>query len=129
MLAIARLIALLIVAQGVLGLLAPEFFFRLVQAFQVPPVLYVAALVRVAFGGVLLLVSSTSRVPFGLRLLGGIMLVGGLLTPFFGASFARVILGSWSEGGAPIIRAWAGASLLIGIFIAYATSPIRRPAA
>jgi hypothetical protein len=129
MLAIARLIALLIVAQGVLGLLFPELFFRLVQAFQVPPVLYVAALVRVAFGVVLLLVASTSRVPLGLSLLGGIVLIGGLLTPFFGASFAHVILGSWSEGGAPIIRAWAGASLLIGIFIAYATSPFRHPAA
>ena len=129
MLSIARFIGILIVAQGVLGLSSPDLFFRLVQAFQVPPVLYGAAAVRVAFGVILLQVASHSRMPIGLRLLGGVMVIGGLLTPFLGTSFASVVLGWWSEGGAPVIRAWAGASLFIGLFIAYATSITRRPAA
>jgi hypothetical protein len=82
MLTAARLIGLLIVAQGILGLAYPDLFFRLVQAFQVPPVIYLAAVVRVVFGVVLFLVAGAARASIGLRILGGLIAVWGALSPF-----------------------------------------------
>jgi hypothetical protein len=118
----ALVIGVIIVLQGLAGLLAPDAFASLVRQIQEPPVLYVAALVRVAFGVVLVVAATGSRAPNGLRALGALMTAGGLLTPFFGVEFARVVLGWWSEGGTTVVRGWAGAALAIGAFIIYATT-------
>ena len=115
-------IGVVIVLQGLVGLVVPNAFANLVRWIQEPPVIYLAAVVRVAFGVVLIAVAGMSRAPLALRILGGAITIGGLLTPFFGVEFARVILGWWSEGGATVIRGWAAGALAIGIFILYATT-------
>ncbi len=122
----ALFIGILIVAQGVMGLVVPDLFVGLVRAFQEPPVIYAAAVVRFLFGIVLFLAAPASRLPMALRGLGGLIALGGLLTPLIGVPFARIVLGWWSEGGAPIVRAWAGAALCLGAFIVFATAPPRR---
>jgi hypothetical protein len=114
----ALVIGLLIVAQGIVGLVAPEFFLRLVQLIQTPPTIYFAAVVRVAFGIVLVLAAPSSRAPIALRILGGLIAVGGLITPFWGVRLADVILGWWSQGPG-ILRAWATGALALGLFIVY----------
>ena len=124
----AFLIGLLIVAQGILGLAAPELFAALIRTIQAPPLIYLAAVVRVLFGAVLYRAAPTSRTPWGLRIVGALIVIGGLLTPFIGVQFAHLILGWWSEGGAAVVRAWASAALGIGAFIMYANAPIRRAA-
>ena len=121
-------IGLLIVAQGILGLFAPDLFVGLVRAFQTPPVIYVAAVIRFVFGVVLFRVAPLSRAPTALRGLGALIAIGGLLTPFIGIPFARIVLGWWSDGGPAIVRVWAAAALLLGAFIVYATLPVRRAA-
>lgn len=124
----AFLIGLLIVAQGILGIAAPEVFAALIRTIQAPLVIYVAAAIRVLFGAVLYLAAPASRAPKGLRVLGALIVIGGLLTPFVGIQFAHVVLGWWSEGGAAVVRAWAGFALGLGAFIVYATAPTRRAA-
>ena len=119
----ATFIGVLIVLQGLVGLAAPDVFTGVVKAMQVPPMLYVAAVIRTAFGLVLLFASRDSRMPWGLRVLGGLMLAGGLLTPFFGPEIAKVILASWSEGGTATVRLWAAGSLALGAFILHAVRP------
>ena len=121
-------IGIVIVLQGVTGLVAPDAFANLVRQIQEPPLLYLAAFVRVAFGVVLIAAATGSRAPMGLRALGVLVCIGGLLTPFFGVELARVVLGWWSEGGAPVVRGWAGAALAIGAFIIYATAGKRHVA-
>jgi len=121
-------IGLLIVAQGVLGLFAPDLFVGLVREFQTPPVIYAAAVIRFVFGVVLFRVAPLSRAPTALRGLGVLVAIGGLLTPFIGIPFARMVLGWWSDGGPAIVRIWAAAALLLGAFIVYATLPVRRTA-
>ena len=59
--------------------------------------------------------------PLGLRTLGVLVTIGGLLTPFFGVEFARVVLGWWSDGGPAMVRIWAAGALALGAFIVYAT--------
>jgi hypothetical protein len=124
----AMSIGLLIVAQGILGLTAPDFFVGLVRTLQEPPVIYAAAVVRFAFGVVLFRAAPFSRAPVALRALGALVAIGGLLTPIFGVPFARIVLGWWSDGGPAVVRIWAAAALCLGALIVYATAR-RRPAA
>jgi len=123
---VALLLGVLVALQGLLGLAAPVAFVELVRFFQTPPTIYVAAVVRVAFGVVLVRAANQSRVPVALRLLGVAIVVGGALTPFIGVQFAQVILGWWAEGGSAVVRVWALGSLAIGAFIMYATIPNHR---
>jgi hypothetical protein len=121
-------IGLLIVAQGVTGLVAPDFFVTLVRTIQEPPVIYAAAAVRFAFGVVLFRVAPFSRAPIALRGLGALVALGGLITPIVGIPFARIVLGWWSGGGPAVVRMWAAAALCLGAFIVYAVLPVRRAA-
>jgi hypothetical protein len=125
---VARLIGLLIAAQGVLGLADPETFVTMVRRFQTAPVIYLAAVIRALFGVVLVVAAPASRAPRSLRALGVLVLLGGVLTPFIGTRFGELVLGWWAEGGAGVVRAWAGVALALGAFIVYATTPRRRSA-
>jgi len=120
-------IGLVIVAQGVLGLVAPDLFVGLVRTFQAPPVIYAAAVIRFAFGVVLFRAAPFSRASFALRGLGALIALGGILTPLIGIPFARMVLGWWSEGGPALVRIWASVALLLGAFILYAASPSNVP--
>lgn len=121
----ALFIGLTIAAQGVFGLAAPDVFLRTLRLVQTPPVIYVAAVVRVAFGIVLFRAAPVSRVPTFLRALGLVIAIGGLITPIFGVRIGHAILDWWSTGGPPLVRAWAGFSLALGALIAYAVAPNR----
>jgi hypothetical protein len=124
----ALIIGLLILAQGLMGLAAPDAFVELVSWFQTPPVIYLAAVIRVMFGAVLVLAAAASRAPTFLRGLGALIVIGGALTPFIGVQFADVILGWWSEGGTTLVRSWAVGALVLGTLIVYASAPKRHAA-
>lgn len=125
---VALLIGLLIAAEGLMGLVEPQAFQSMVRFFQVPPVLYVAAVIRVFIGVALVRAAPASRTPRVLRVLGVLVAIGGLLSPFVGAKAASVILGWWTAGGPAVVRSWAGLALLLGIIILYAVAPKRRAA-
>ena len=119
-------IGVLIVIQGLAGLAVPDVFVGIVRVFQAPPVIYLAAVVRFAFGATLVFAAPASRAPTVLMILGALIAVGGLLTPFFGIQFAEVVLRWWAD--VSVVRWWAGAALILGAVIVYATAPKRRPA-
>jgi hypothetical protein len=119
-------IGLLIVLQGMVGLVMPDLFVRIVRIFQEPPVIYAAAVIRFVFGVVLFRAAPRSRVPIVLRSLGLLIALGGLLTPVVGIPFARVVLGWWSDP--LIVRAWAAGALGLGVLIVYMALPPRRDA-
>ena len=123
---VALLIGLAIAAQGILGIVAPDVFLRALRSIQTPPVIYLAAVIRVVFGVVLLRAAPASRAPRILRVLGFVIVIGGLLTPFIGVRIGHAILDWWSAGGPPLVRVWAGVSLALGVFIVYAVAPNRR---
>lgn len=123
----ALIIGLLIVAQGLLGLAAPEFFLDLIRSIQTPPVIYAAAVARIVIGAVLVLAAPASRAPLSLRILGTLIVIGGVLTPFVGVRLADVILAWWSQGP-NVVRAWAAGALVLGAFVVWATVRTRAPA-
>lgn len=120
---LAFLLGLLIALQGLLGIVMPDYFVEIVRFFQTSPTLYFAAVVRVGVGLVLLRAAKQARAAMLLRVLAAAIVVGGVLTPIFGIPFAQLILGWWSDGGATMVRLWALASFVLGVFIMYATKP------
>jgi hypothetical protein len=119
----AAVIGCLITAQGLLGLAAPDSFLVLIREIQTPPIIYAAAAVRVLIGLILVRAARESRAPQFLLAFGCVVTAGGLLTPFFGVPFAKVILGWWSQGGEPVIRTWAAAALVLGVLVLSAVWP------
>jgi hypothetical protein len=122
----ALLIGVLILAQGIYGLATPDGFLALVAYFQGPPIIYLAAVIRFAIGVVLVLAARSSRHALALRILGLMIAIGGVLTPFFGMQFADVVLGWWVNGGSAVVRLWALGSGLLGVFIIHANLATRR---
>jgi hypothetical protein len=112
--------------QGLLGILAPDVFVGVVRLFQFPPVIYVAAALRIAIGIVLLCTVTGSRFPMFLRIFGVLVLIGGLLTSFVGVQFAHTILTLWSSRGPWLVRLFAVVSLALGLMTSYAVFPKRR---
>lgn len=123
---VALAIGFFMILQGLFGLSMPHPFVGLLGAFQVPPVLYIAAAVRLSVGIILVLAAPVSRAPIGLRVVGWLVFAGGVLTPIIGHAFADAMLGWWKAGGHGVVRAFAGMALLLGSFIVYATFPKQR---
>ncbi len=116
----ALLIGVLVVVQGVVGLAVPDVFVSSIRFVQAPPVIYLVAILRVAFGVVLLRAAAGSRAPRFLRVFGCVIVVGGLLTPFVGIWAGQHILRWGSEGGPSLVRVFAGSSLTLGVLVFYA---------
>jgi hypothetical protein len=126
--AVAFAIGVLIAAEGAIGLAVPEAFVRIVRAFREPPVLYVASVIRIMIGIVLVMAAPRSRAPRVLRVLGVVVTVGGVLTPFIGGRLADVFLNWWTTGGTGEVRIFATLALVVGVVIVYAVAPARRAA-
>ena len=125
---VALFIGLFIAGLGMLGIVAPEAFLRSVAFFQVPPAIYLAAVNRTLIGIVLVRAAPASRAPKVLRVLGFVIAIGGLLTPFIGIWVGNAIIDWWSAWGTGMVRVWGGAGAAFGAFIIYAVAPRRRAA-
>jgi catechol 2,3-dioxygenase-like lactoylglutathione lyase family enzyme len=93
-----------------------------------PAQLYFIAVVRVAFGVLLISVAARSRAPNTLRVVALVPLVAGIATPFVGVERAPAIIEWWSQQGSAVIRLTAIAVLALGGFVAYACAPGARVA-
>ena len=111
---VALLVGLFIVAIGMFGVAAPHGLLTAVGSILTPFGLYLVAALRIVFGVVLVLAAPSSRAPKVLRLLGFIMLVAGLTTPFFGVDRARAMLDWWAARGPAFMRLWAGFAVAFG---------------
>ena len=120
---VALIICLLLSALGALGVVSPSRLLGVVQNFQTPLGLYFAAAVRVVLGIALFSAAPTSRAPDLIRILGVVIIVMGVVTPFFGLERFRRLLDWWSAQGSAFIRAWAVLALAFALSLAYAIVP------
>ena len=67
---VALLVALVVVAAGLTGLVAPDFLLAIGRSIITPGGMYVIGALRVAIGIVLLMTAPASRAPRALRVLG-----------------------------------------------------------
>jgi len=126
---LVMIIGLLIAAMGILGIAAPSVPLQVVRSLLTPSALYIVAAVRVCFGLLLVWVAPGSRAPIGLRVLGVLIVIAGVITPFFGVERSRAVLDWWSSQGAAFMRVGMGFAVVFGLVIVYAVAPRRRAAA
>lgn len=122
------LFGLIITAIGILGMAAPTVLLDWVRFAQTHVGLYVVVALRVVFGLVLIGASFGSRLPKTLRVLGALIIVAGIITPFFGVERTRAIIDWWSAQGTTFMRGWAVLAVIFGLFIIYAVAARRRKA-
>ena len=120
-------LGLVIAGIGVLGVAAPSVLLEFGRSLQTNTALYVVAAVRVMFGAVLFFVAPGSRAPRVLRVLGSLIIIAGLFTPFFGIERSRAMFDWWSTQDSMFTRAWAILAVVFGLFTIYAVTSPRRP--
>ena len=102
---------------GVLGLVSPAKMVSFVSRWQSKTGLWVAFIVRLAFGISLWLVALTSRAPVFLQVLAVVSVVSALVLPLIGVSRFKSILSWWSSRSPVFIRVWLAVAVVFGVFI------------
>ena len=123
------IIGLLIAAMGILGIAAPSVWLQVARSLLTPSALYIVAAVRICLGLLLVWVAPGSRAPIGLRVLGVLIVIAGVITAFLGVERWRAVLDWWSSQGAAFVRVGMGVAVVLGLIIVYAVAPRRRAAA
>lgn len=112
---LAMALAFVVAAIGVLGVAAPSVLLEFGRSLQTTGALFVLAALRVAFGAILLWAAPDSRTPRTLRIVGVLVIVAGVITPFLGVDR--------SPQGSFLARVGPGATIVFGLFVAYAAMP------
>lgn len=126
---VASAVALLIAALGVLGIASPAWLLDLVRPLLSPEGLPVVAAVRIAFGVILWIVASGSRMPRTLRALAVVIVVAGVLTPFFGVERSQAVFDWWAQQPPWFMRLWAVVPVALGTLLFLALRPRDQAAA
>jgi hypothetical protein len=119
----ATLFSLGLAGLGLLGVASPSVLLEFGRSLLLPPALYGVAGVRVAFGVLLVVIAGGSRMPRTVRVIGAVIVVAGLLTPFLGVLPFDEPLAWFSTNGLGLFRLVAMLPMIGGIFLAYAINP------
>ena len=123
MLIVALVISAFVIVLGLVGIVAPARILKIALWFQTPVGLYAASALRLVFGASLFLVAPGSREPHVLRVLGILIFVAGMVTPFIGVDRSRRLLDWWSARGPGFNRVMSAVGLAFGAFLIWAMTP------
>lgn len=126
---IAMAIGLVIGAIGLVGVFAPPLLLEYEGLLFAPTAFYIVAGARVGFGIVLVWAAPGSRTPKVIRLLGILIIIAGVLSPFFGIESSRAVFDWGSNQGPLFTRVCSGVAAAFGLFIVYAVASPSRAAA
>ncbi len=118
---LALTLSVLLSAFGLLGIISPEQLAAFARLFLTPGGLWLAAAIRVVLGVVFVLAAPQSRLPWTVRAVGTVSILGGVITPVLGIDRHRQILDWWMGRGAGFMRSWSMVALVIGVILTYAT--------
>jgi hypothetical protein len=126
--AAVTIVGLMVAALGLIGLVAPSRLLNFGQSLLTESGLYAVAAVRVVFGLLLVIGARASRNPRTLRVIGGVIIIAGLLTPLFGVARSESMFNWLSAQGLAFVRVIALLAFALGAFIVYAITPRRSSA-
>ena len=112
---------LTIVVLAGIGVFSPPRFLDFVRRMTSLQGFYVLAIARIAFGAALYLAAPSSRLPTVVEIT--VLVVSGVVTPFFSHSRYRQVIEWWSAGGESYIRIWAGCAAVFALLLAYLLVP------
>jgi hypothetical protein len=118
-----RLLGLVIGALVILGsaisFAAPDLRLSLERSMITPAGLYAIAAMRIAIGLVFVFAAPASRAPRTVRVFGLVVIMAGVMTPWFGVARARAVLNWLASAGPLLMRLDAVVGMAIGIFLVY----------
>ena len=112
-------IGTLVILISAIGLAVPDLRLTLEGSLLTPAGLYAIAVLRIVIGLVFVFAAPTSRAPRTLRVLGVIVIIAGLTTPWFGVDRARAVLTWLASAGPLLIRLDAAVGIAIGVFLVH----------
>jgi hypothetical protein len=122
-------IGVLFILASAMSFAAPDLRLSLERSVMTPAGLYAITALRIAIGLVFVLAAPASRAPRTLRLLGLIVIIAGLMTPWFGVARAQAVVNWWASAGPLLMRLDAVVGMAIGGFLVYVLrTPTRRAA-
>lgn len=122
---LAMAFGLAVTALGVWGLVAPAALLTFGRSLLTTEGLYLVAAGRILIGALLLWVAPASRTPRMLRVLGTVIVIVGVATPFFSVEQDRAMLDWWVAQGAAMTQLVASMAVCVGLFIVYTLSTSR----
>jgi hypothetical protein len=122
------IVGLTVAGLGLTVLVAPSLLLDFGRSLLTQNGLYAVAAVRVALGLLLLFGSRASRMPQTLRVIGGVVILAGLLTPLFGVTRSETMFSWVSAQGPAFVRVIALLAIAFGAFVVYAGTPRRSSA-
>lgn len=123
MIAIALILSIVLSAIGCVGFVSPQRLAELARRFVTPGGLFLAAAIRIVFGGVFVFAAPTSRAPEFVRVIGVIGIVAGVMTPLLRVEQHRKVLDWWVARGPLFMRVWSAVALVLGCVLAYTVLP------
>ncbi len=120
---LAQCVGILAIAVGITGVISPASLIAVGYHALTPVALYVVAALRIGIGLVLIGAASGARMPKTVRVLGTLILLAGLATPFIGIDRARAMLDWWAGDGTLLLRLSLCVAIAIGALIVYAVNP------
>jgi hypothetical protein len=116
---LGRVIGALVMLVSAISVTAPDLRLSLERSVITPAGLYAMAAMRIAIGLVFVLAAPASRAPRTLRVLGLIVIIAGVTTPWFGVTRAQAVL-DWLDSAGPLLmRLDAGVGMALGAFLVY----------
>ena len=112
-------IGALVILGSAISFAAPDLRLSLERSVMTPAGLYAIAALRIAIGLVFVLAAPASQAPRTLRVLGLIVIIAGLMTPWFGVVRARAVLDWLSSAGPLLMRFDAAVGMALGGFLVY----------
>jgi hypothetical protein len=109
----------LVILAGAITFAAPGLRLSFEGSMMTPAGLYAIAAFRIAIGLVFVLTATASRAPRTLRVLGLIVIVAGLTTPWFGVARALAVVNWLASAGPLLMRLDAGVGMALGGFLVY----------
>ena len=112
-------IGALVIFVSAISFAVPDLKLSLERSAMTPTGLYAIALLRIAIGLVFVCVAPASRAPRTLRVLGLVVIIAGLMTPWFGVTRAQATLNWVASAGPLLMRLDAVVGMALGGFLVY----------
>ena len=102
---------------GIVGVLSPGALLRFNKLWRSAAALYLAGIIRVVFGGALLLAAPYSDFPQFLQIFGVLSILTALSLPVMGVDRARRFLDWWTDRSPNFVRLWSLLAVVMGAFL------------
>jgi hypothetical protein len=113
-------IGAMVIAIGVVGVVAPALILTLGNLLITQQGLYLVGALRVVIGILLIVIARASRAPKAVRTVGILVACAGIITPWFGVERSRVTLNWLTAGGPAYVRLLMTVVVALGALLLFA---------